>query len=86
MRTDDKPPPKGRKLAVVATELERKLLARSYSQHTPAGHHVRFLETWGTWAKGRGIAPANLPDAAAALEALSAPVLDWTRARLFGET
>ena len=35
VRTDEAPPAKGRKLAVVATELERRLLARSYSEHTP---------------------------------------------------
>ncbi len=81
VRTDEAPAPKGRKLAVVATELERKLLARSYSQHTPSGHHVKFLETWGAWAKAHGIATADGPGAPEALEALSAPVLEWTDGR-----
>jgi hypothetical protein len=81
VRTDEAPPAKGRKLAVVATELERRLLARSYSQHTPAGHHVKVLETWGAWAKGRGIATGDRPGVPDALEALSAPVLAWTDGR-----
>ena len=57
VRTDGKP------TASVATELERRLLARSYSEHTPSGHHVRFLDTWGAWAGRNGIAAADLPGA-----------------------
>ena len=69
----------GRKLAAVANDLERRLLARSYTEHTPSGHHARFLETWAAWAGRHGIATADLPDAADALQALSAPVIAWAR-------
>ena len=81
VRTDETPPATGRKLAVVATELEQRLLARSTSEHTPSGHHVRVIETWGAWAKARGIAARDRPGTPAALEALSAPVLEWTDGR-----
>lgn len=60
-----------------ANELERRLLARSYTEHTPSGRHVRFLETWSAWARRSGIAAADLPDAADAIQALSAPVMAW---------
>jgi hypothetical protein len=67
----------GRKLAAVATDLERRLLARGYTEHTPSGRHVRFLETWSAWAKRNGIRKRDLPGADAALRALSAPVRAW---------
>jgi len=60
-----------------ANDLERRLLARSYTEHTPSGRHVRFLETWSAWARCSGIAAADLPDAADAIQALSAPVMAW---------
>ena len=60
-----------------ANELERRLLARSYTEHTPSGRHVRFLETWSAWARRSGIAVDDLPDAADAIQALSAPVMAW---------
>jgi hypothetical protein len=69
-----------RKLAVVATDLERRLLARSYTEHTPSGRHVRFLETWQAWARRSGIARVDRPDAAKAIQALSAPVIAWVAA------
>jgi hypothetical protein len=67
----------GRKPAVVATDLERRLLARGYTEHTPAGRHARFLETWAAWAGRHGIAKARLPAPADAIQALSAPVIAW---------
>ena len=67
----------GRKLAAVATDLERRLLARGYTEHTPSGRHVRFLETWRAWARRSGIARADWPGAAEAIQALSAPVTAW---------
>ena len=60
-----------------ANDLERRLLARSYTEHTPSGRHVRFLETWSAWARRSGIAAADLPAAADAIQALSAPVMAW---------
>jgi hypothetical protein len=81
VRTDETSRGQGRKLGVVATELERRLLARSFSEHTPAGHHVRFLETWETWGNRQGIAPADRPDVGEAMAALAAPVDAWTRGR-----
>ena len=81
VRTDEAPRAPGRKLGVVATELERRLLARGASEHTPAGHHVRFLETWGTWGHRQGLTAADLPPTAKAIAALSAPVLAWTGGR-----
>jgi hypothetical protein len=81
VRTDEAPRAAGRKLGAVATELERRLLAHSRSEHTASGHHARFLETWGAWGRGRGVAAADLPDAAGAIVALSAPVLAWTGGR-----
>ena len=71
----------GRKLAAVANDLERRLLARSYTEHTPAGHHARFLETWATWARRNRICAADLPAAADAIQALSAPVKAWAPER-----
>jgi hypothetical protein len=68
----------GRKPAAVATDLERRLLARGYTEHTPSGRHARFLETWPAWARRNGIARADWPDAAEGIQALSAPVLAWT--------
>jgi antitoxin (DNA-binding transcriptional repressor) of toxin-antitoxin stability system len=70
-----------RKLAAVANDLERRLLARSYTEHTPAGHHARFLETWAAWARRNRIAAAELPAAADAIQALSAPVMAWAPER-----
>lgn len=82
IRTDGAPRSAGgRKLGVVATELERRLLACSHSEHTASGHHARLLETWGAWAKRRGIPPARRPRPAEALAALSAPVLAWSGGR-----
>jgi hypothetical protein len=81
VRTDEAPRPGGRKLGVVATELERRLLAHSYTEHTAAGHHARFLETWSAWAKRHDIRPEDLPEPGEALAALSAPVLAWTEGR-----
>jgi hypothetical protein len=69
----------GRKPAVVASDLERRLLARGYTEHTPAGRHARFLETWAAWAGRHGIAKARLPGAADAIQSLSTPVLDWVQ-------
>jgi hypothetical protein len=77
VRTDEAPKASRRKLGVVATELERRLLAHSYSEHTPSGHHVRFLETWGAWGRRSGVPADDLPAVAAAVAALSAPVLEW---------
>jgi len=68
-----------REHAAASTDLERRLLAHGTSEHTPSGRHVRFLETWGAWARRSGVAAAGLPDAAEALEALSAPVMAWAR-------
>jgi len=81
VRTDEAPAAKGRKLGAIATDLERRLLAHARSEHTASGHHARFLETWGAWGRARGIATADLPDAAEAVAALSAPVLAWTGGR-----
>jgi len=69
-----------RKLAAAATELERRLLAHATSEHTASGHHARFLETWLAWGlrNGIGARPADLPAAADAIQALSAPVIVWT--------
>jgi hypothetical protein len=82
VRTDNPSGPNGRKLGVVATELERRLLVHARSEHTASGHHARFLETWGAWGTARGVAAADLPDAAEAIAALSAPVLAWTGGRM----
>ena len=81
VRTDEPAPGKGRKLGAVATELERRLLAHGRSDHTASGHHARFLETWDAWGRARGVGPADLPEAADAIAALSAPVLAWTGGR-----
>jgi hypothetical protein len=83
----DEPPagrgsPRGRKVAVIANDLERRLLVHSRSEHTPSGRHVRFLETWATWARRNRVGRADLPDAHAALQALAAPVMAWSRGRL----
>jgi hypothetical protein len=78
IRTDEAPRPAGgRKLGTVATELERRLLARSHSEHTAGGHHARILETWGSWAERVGIAKGELPGTEEALLALSSPVSAW---------
>jgi hypothetical protein len=85
VRTDEPPAgrgPRGRKVAVVANDLERRLLVHSRSEHTPSGRHVRFLETWATWARRNRVGRADLPDADAALQALAAPVLASSRGRL----
>jgi hypothetical protein len=71
----------GRKPGVVATELERRLLAHSHSEHTSSGHHARTLETWAAWAKRQGLPVSRWPGPAEALAALSAPVLAWTGGR-----
>jgi hypothetical protein len=68
----------GRKRGVIATELERRLLARGYSEHTASGHHARLLETWGAWARRVGLEKRGRPGVAEAIAALSAPVLEWT--------
>jgi hypothetical protein len=60
-----------------ATDLERRLLAHSYTEHTASGRHVRFLETWASWGRRAGIAKADLPEAADAIQALSEPVMAW---------
>jgi hypothetical protein len=70
----------GRAHAAVATDLERRLLAHGTSEHTSSGRHARFLETWGAWAGRNGVAAADLPDAADAIQALSDPVIAWVRA------
>ena len=79
--TDAAPADKRRKLAAAATELERRLLAHATSEHTASGHHARFLETWHVWGRrnGVGVGRAHLPDAADAIQALSAPVIAWAR-------
>ena len=81
LRTDEAPAGKSRKLGVVATELERRLLAHGTSEHTASGHHARFLETWAAWGRARGIGAPELPDATEAIAALSTPVLAWTEGR-----
>jgi len=63
-----------------ANDLERRLLARSYTEHTASGRHVRFLEPWLAWGRRSGV-PADLPDAAEAIQALSAPVMAWASDR-----
>jgi hypothetical protein len=67
--------------AAVATELERRLLARSYTEHTASGRHVRFLETWRAWGRRNGLGGkgTKLPDAVDAIATLSAPVMAWAR-------
>lgn len=81
IRTDEAPSGEGRKLGVVATELERRLLACSRSEHTASGHHARFLDTWAAWGRAHGVGARGLPDATEAIAALSAPVLTWTGGR-----
>jgi hypothetical protein len=81
IRTDEALAGKSRKLGVVATELERRLLAHGRSEHTASGHHARFLEMWAVWGRAHGIGARDLPDAAGAIAALSAPVLAWTGGR-----
>jgi len=66
--------------AAAATDLERRLLAHGTSEHTSSGRHVRSLETWGAWARRSGVGAADRPDAAEAIQALSAPVMAWARA------
>jgi hypothetical protein len=78
VRTDGGAAAGGRKPGVIAAELERRLLARGTSEHTASGHHARLLETWGAWAKRQGLGKRGQPDATQAIEALSAPVLQWT--------
>ena len=67
----------GPQAAAVATELERRLLARGASEHTPSGHHARFLETWGAWAGRTASGGASCPTRPRRSQALSAPVLAW---------
>ncbi len=81
VRTDGAPAAAGRKLGVVATELERRLLARGASEHTPSGHHARILETWGAWGERQGVWPARRLEVAEAIAALSDPVLAWAGGR-----
>ena len=81
IRTDEAPARKGRKLGVVATELECRLLAHGAREHTASGHHARFLETWAAWGRAHGVGARDLPGASEALAALSAPVLAWTGGR-----
>jgi hypothetical protein len=81
VQTDGKPAGRARKPAAVATDLERRLLAHGYTEHTRSGRHVRFLETWRAWARRTGISAARLPVAADAIQALTAPVISWTGAR-----
>jgi hypothetical protein len=78
VRADGAEGGRGRRFAAVATELERRLLARGYSEHTASGKHVRFLETWGDWARRVGLGKRGRSAASKAIEALSAPVLGWT--------
>jgi hypothetical protein len=78
VRTDEPRGAGGRGLGGVATELERRLLARATSEHTATGHHARLLETWQAWGKRQGIARKDLPGTTEGMKALSVPVLAWT--------
>jgi hypothetical protein len=81
VRTDEAPAAGGRKPAVIATALERRLLAHGYSEHTPQGHHVRLVESWTAWAKRAGVRTRDLPAVDDALAALAAPVRAWLDGR-----
>lgn len=78
VRTDERRAARGRKLSVIATELERRLLARATSEHTESGHHARFLETWQAWGRRQRITKEDLPSATDGMKSLSVPVLEWT--------
>jgi hypothetical protein len=80
VRTDGAHPAHGRKLAAVANDLERRLLAHSTTEHTASGRHVRFLERWSAWGRRSGVS-ADLPDTGEAIRALSAPVMAWASDR-----
>jgi hypothetical protein len=60
-----------KRLPEAARELERRLLARGYSVHTPRGAHAKCLETWSRWTE-RAAPDLKLPGSAAARAELEA--------------
>jgi len=74
VRTDEARAGQGRNLRAAATELEGRLLARAFTEHTASGHHARILETWQAWGKRQGIARSELPDTTVGMRALCVPV------------
>jgi hypothetical protein len=55
----------GKRVAVFARELERRLLVHATEVHTPSGAHAKMLQTWPRWAAEVNVsAPDHSSDAA----------------------
>ncbi len=67
--------PGSRKVGVIASELEARLLVHSEGEHTEAGHHARVLFPFAAWQKKKRIAARQLPPSHAAIEELTAAAL-----------
>jgi hypothetical protein len=79
LRSDQLDLPAGsRKMGMVVTDLEQRLLVCTRSEHTEGGHHARFVETWSVWREQVKLAKTKLPDLDQALEVLTAPVRKLT--------
>ena len=72
-------PPGSRKMGVVVTDLEQRLLVCTRSEHTEGGHHARYVETWATWQEQVKLSKAGLPLLDQALDLLTAPVRKLTK-------
>ncbi|HEV8246832.1 MAG TPA: hypothetical protein VGP93_13735 [Polyangiaceae bacterium] len=61
--------PRSRKVGILVSELESRLLVYSEGEHTEAGHHARVLFSYEAWQKKKRV--RDLPDAERALEILA---------------
>jgi hypothetical protein len=72
-------PPGSRKMGVVVTDLEQRLLVCTRSEHTEGGHHARYVETWAVWREQMKLGKSKLPALDRALDLLTAPVRKLTK-------
>ncbi|MGH2364869.1 MAG: hypothetical protein ACRDHX_09495 [Chloroflexota bacterium] len=71
LQLNDLPLPAGlsrKRLPDAGRQIERRVLARGYSIHTPGGAHAKCLETWQRWGERTGVQPAPVSEAKRQLE------------------
>ncbi|HVJ19675.1 MAG TPA: hypothetical protein VM686_29845 [Polyangiaceae bacterium] len=72
LRSDEIELPRGsRKIGVLVTELEARLLAYCEQEHTGSGHHARLVVPYAVWQRQKRIFARTLPPLETAIEDLS---------------
>jgi hypothetical protein len=66
-----------RKLPVLLTDLEQRLLVYAESAHTESGAHERVVMTWAKWQTAHALTKRALPDPKRGKQLLSEAAASW---------